>query len=392
MRADAPALVTIEEAARDWNAFRAAFPTTGQFTYLDTARKGLVPIWVEQAMRSWMADVYENAGFKAFSMDEIEVAREEIAQTFGAPAQCLALIKNTSEGMNIIAQGLGIQPGENVVISANEHENNTFPWRYLASKGIDVRIIAAGEDAAIPLKAYEKSIDAKTRVVSVALVSYGAGIRADIGAIVGLARARDAFTVVDAIQGLGILNQRLDGLGVDAVVCGGHKTLLSLAGAGLLYMRQDAVARITPPYAAKFSFTSLDRAVPDLRLASDAHRFEYGNPNFLGIWVQRNSARIIRRIGLDRIEERVKMLSDRLIAGLDTIGIHVRTPRPWEKRAGIVSMDWRRDAREIVDRLAEQRIILSDRDGHVRASLYACNNEADIDQFLNVAETMKAGG
>jgi selenocysteine lyase/cysteine desulfurase len=156
-------------------------------------------------------------------------------------------------------------------------------------------------------------------------------------------------------------------------------------------MHEDAIPRIMPPYAAKFSFTSLDRAVPDLKLASDAHRFEYGNPNFLGIWVQRNSARIIRRVGLDRIEERVRMLSDRLIAGLDTIGIPVRTPRAWEKRAGIVSMDWRKDAREIVDRLAKQRIILSDRDGHVRASLYACNNEADIDRFLNVAESMKVG-
>jgi selenocysteine lyase/cysteine desulfurase len=390
MRAQTPALAPIEEIARDWDAFRAAFPTTGHFTYLDTARKGLVPIWVEQAMRSWMADVYENAGFKAFSMDEIEMAREEIAQTFGAPPQCLALIKNTSEGMNIIAQGLSIQPGENVVISANEHENNTFPWRYLASKGVDVRILAAGEDAGIPLEAYERSIDTKTRVVSVALISYGAGIRSNIAEIVKLAQRRNAFTVVDGIQGLGILNQRVDSLGADAVVCGGHKTLLSLAGAGFLYMRQDAISRIMPPYAAKFSFTSLDRAVPDLRLASDAHRFEYGNPNFLGIWVQRNSARIIRRVGLDRIEQRVKMLSDRLIAGLDTIGIHVRTPRAWEKRAGIVSMDWRKDAREIVDRLAEQRIILSDRDGFVRASLYACNNEADIDRFLNAADSMKA--
>src|SRR5688572_6489683 len=286
---DAPAGPSVEEAAHDWSSFRAAFPTTERFTYLDTARKGLVPVWVEAAMRSWMADVYDNAGFKAFSMEETETARAEIASTFGAPSQCVALIKNTSEGMNIIAQGFGIQPGENVVISVNEHENNTFPWRYLGGTGIDVRILAADENSMIPLDAYARAIARKTRVVSVAWVSYGAGIRSSISEIAELARRHSALTVVDGIQATGILNQRVDALGADAVICGGHKTLLSLAGAGFLYMREDLIGDIAPPYAAKFSFTSLDRAVPDLRLAPDARRFEYGNPNFLGIWVQCNS-------------------------------------------------------------------------------------------------------
>jgi selenocysteine lyase/cysteine desulfurase len=378
------------EITRDWNAFRSAFPTTKNFTYLDTARKGLVPVWVEQTMRSWMADVYDNAGFKAFAMEETEAARDEVARTFGAASECVALVKNTSEGVNIIAQGLGIQPGENVVISVNEHDNNTFPWRYLGRKGVEVRIVPADDAAAIPLAAYEKAIDKKTRVLSMAWVSYGAGIRSNIAEIVGLARRHGAFTVVDGIQAIGILNQRVDSLGADAVVCGGHKTLLSLAGAGFLYMREDAIERIAPPYAAKFSFTSLDRTVPDLRLAPDARRFEYGNPNFLGIWVQRNSARIIRDVGLNRIEDRVRALGDRLMAGLDTLGIRVRTPRKWESRAGIISMDFRKNARELVDRFAERRVIVSDRDSFVRASLYACNNEADIDAFLNAAEALKA--
>jgi cysteine desulfurase / selenocysteine lyase len=389
VRADAAVLSSVEAAARDWNAFRAAFPTTGKFTYLDTARKGLVPVWVEAAMSSWMADVYDNAGFKAFSMEQIESAREDIAATFGAPSECLALIKNTSEGMNIIAQGLGIQPGENVVISVNEHENNTFPWRYLARKGIEVRILAADENATIPLDAYAKAIDRKTRVVSVAWVAYGAGIRSDIPEIAALARRHSAVSVVDGIQAAGIINQRVDDLGADAVICGGHKTLLSLAGAGFLYLRKDLIGDIAPPYAAKFSFTSLDRTVPNLELAPDARRFEYGNPNFLGIWVQSNSARIIGTIGLDRIEQRVRTLSDRLIAGLDTLRIRVRTPRRWEQRAGIVSMDFGRRASEIVDALEKQRIIVSERDKFVRASLYACNDEADIERFLNAAESLK---
>src|ERR1700694_4852284 len=129
--------------ATDWDAFRSAFPTTKRFVYLDTARKALLPVWVEEAMSGWLRDIYENAGEGAFSMAEIETARDEIAFTFGAPAANLALIKNTSEGMNILAKGLDIRAGDNVVLSECEHENNTFPWRHLAAKGVDVRIIRA---------------------------------------------------------------------------------------------------------------------------------------------------------------------------------------------------------------------------------------------------------
>ena len=369
--------------ATDWDAFRSAFPTTKRFVYLDTARKALLPVWVEEAMSGWLRDIYENAGEGAFSMTEIEAARAEIACTFGAPATNLALIKNTSEGVNILAKGLDIHAGENVVLSECEHENNTFPWRYLAAKGVDVRIIRAGNDGRIPLERYRDTIDSKTRVVSVAWVAYGNGARSDVPALASIARRHGALVAVDGIQAVGTINQRIDSLEADVVVAGGHKTQFSLAGAGFLYVRDNAIERIVPPYAAKFSFTSLDRTVAELTLASDAHRFEYGNPNFLGIHVQQSSARMIREVGLDRIEARVRLLTDRLIAGLDAAGIAVRTPRPWQQRAGIVSMDLRRHAGDAVRQLAQRKIIVSEKDGFVRASVHAYNNESDIDTLLD---------
>jgi cysteine desulfurase/selenocysteine lyase len=377
------ALASAHAIATDWNSFRSAFPTLERFVYLDTARKALVPLWVEAAMSEWLRDVYENAGEAAFSMDAVEAARAEIARTFGAPAANLALIKNTSEGMNILAKGLDIVPGENVVLSESEHENNTFPWRYLTAKGVDVRIIRADNDGKIPLELYRDTIDRKTRVVSVAWVAYGNGARSDVQEVAAIAHRHGALLAVDGIQGVGTIGQRIDSLDADVVVAGGHKTQFSLAGAGFLYVRDNAIERIVPPYAAKFSFTSLDRKVAELTLAPDAHRFEYGNPNFLGIQVQQFSARMIREVGLDRIEARVHMLTDRLLAGLDAAGIRVRTPRPWHQRAGIVSMDLGRDAGEAVRELAQRKIILSEKDGFARASVHAYNNESDIDALLD---------
>jgi cysteine desulfurase/selenocysteine lyase len=381
--------VSMQKSPGEWDAFRSDFPTTDRFVYLDTARKALVPAWTENAIAEWMHDVYENAGAKAFSMDQIEVARAEIAETFGAPAANVALIKNTSEGMNILAKGLDIGAGENVVLGESEHENNTFPWRHLARNGVDVRIIPADADGVIPLERYAEAIDQKTRVISVAWVAYGNGMRTDIGSLEPLARQCGALLAVDGIQAVGTINQRIDSLGADIVVAGGHKTQFSLAGAGLFYVRDEWIERIIPPYAAKFSFTSLDRSVPDLALARDAHRFEYGNPNFLGIHVQQFSARMIRKVGLDRIEARVHALTDRLLAGLDTTGIRVRTPRPWPRRGGIVSMDVGRDAGETARRLAARNIIVSEKDGFVRASIHAYNNEDDIDAFLDALKNTR---
>ena len=96
----------------DWAALRKDFPTAENFCYLNLANKAILPRSVEHSMQSWMNDIYENAGELAFSMDEIEKTREAVADLYGAPAECISLLKNTSEGVNIIAQGFPWQEGD----------------------------------------------------------------------------------------------------------------------------------------------------------------------------------------------------------------------------------------------------------------------------------------
>ena len=78
-------------------------------------------------MRESMADIYDNASRNAFSWDDAEETRRVVAEVFGAPRECLALVKNTSEGVNAVAQGFPWREGDNVVISELEHESNIFP-------------------------------------------------------------------------------------------------------------------------------------------------------------------------------------------------------------------------------------------------------------------------
>jgi len=371
-----------KSAAPDWAAIRKEFPTTEKFTYLNIANKAILPRAVEAAMGEWVADIYDNAGDNAFVMNIIEETRDAVATTFGMPRKNLALIKNTSEGINIVAQGLDWRDGDNVVISEYEHENNTFPWRHLARRGVEVRLASPGPDGCITIDQYNELVDERTRVLAVGWVVYGNGYRADLETLSGFCRDRGIKLVVDAIQAVGILSAPIAELGVDVLVAGGHKAQFSLAGAGIMYATDEMIETLTPPYAAKFSFTSLDRTVADPELAHDAHRFEYGNPNFLGCWVQRRSAEYLQAIGLANIEARVKSLTTRLMDKAEDQQIKVRTPKPWEQRAGIVSLDLGRDAKETVERLKTRDIIVSYKDGHLRASVHFYNNEDDIDHLM----------
>lgn len=369
-------------ASPDWVALRREFPTTERFVYLDIARKAILPRCVEQTMQAWTTDVYEQAGARAFSMDVVEETRAKVARVFGAPADTIALIKNTSEGISIAAQGLGLRPGDNVVINESEHENNTFPWRHLASRGVEVRLARPDNQGRITADSYRPLVDARTRVLSTAWVTYGLGCRVDVAALAELARSVGAVVVVDGIQAIGVLATPLQDLGADIIVSGGHKAQFSLAGAGLMYVRKDVIGEVTPPYAAKYSFVSNDRTQAEPQLAPDSHRFEYGNPNFLGVWVQGRSAEFVESIGLAQIEARVCELTTGLMQRADAAGIPVRTPRPWHERAGIVTFDLGGKDEPIAEALRKRDIVVSLKDGYLRAAVHFFNNEDDLEQLV----------
>jgi len=369
-------------AAPDWREIRKQFPTTEKLTFLNSGMKVILPKGVGEAMQEWIGDVYATAGETAFAMGEVEKTRAAVARTFGAPEDSVSLIKNTTEGIGIIAQGFPWRPGDNVVISDMEHENNTFAWRYLKSRGVEARFAKPDGQGRVTVDCYRHLVDGRTRILALAWVAYGNGYRADLAQIGAFCRERGIKLVVDGIQAVGVLATPIAGLGVDAMIAGGHKGQLSLVGAGFMYTAPDLLETIAPPYAGKYSFTSNDRFRPELELAHDGHRFEYGNPNFLGCFVQRRSAEWIGSIGLHHIEARVRELTTRLIEAAEMRQIGVRTPRPWPERAGLVSFDLGKPAGPAVAALKKKGIVVSDKDGYVRAGVHFYNDEEDIDRLL----------
>ena len=365
----------------DFGALRRQFPTLDNWVYLDTAAKAPLPKCAEEAMISYMADMWEQVGERAFSIQEIERARETLARLVGVSPSTVSFLKNTSEGINIVAHGLGLEAGDKVLISEFEHSACVLPWRRLEKIGVEV-VVVRGSDGRIPPESFIEKMDDRTRAVGVSWVAYGNGYRFDIPAIAAACRERDIVLAVDGIQAIGVLATPLTELGADVVVAGGFKGLLSPTGTGFLYCREGFASRIEPAYVARFSFESDDKWQQPLRLATDSSRFEYGNPNYLGIWVMRHSVELILDIGLDQIERQVEDLTTYLYERVEDRGFKVVTPKPWCERAGILSFDVP-EPEMVRQQLLDRRIVVNVRDGNtLRVAPHFYNTRQDIDTLV----------
>ncbi|HYH42769.1 MAG TPA: aminotransferase class V-fold PLP-dependent enzyme [Burkholderiales bacterium] len=369
----------------DWSAVRKEFPTLENWTYVDVARKTVPPRCQEAALREYTRDVYENAGADAWSALNTATARKALAQLLGAKPSEIAFTKNTTEGLNIAAHGFELEAGDNIVLTNMEHLANVWVWKHWEARGVEIRY-AQHRDGRLPLEAFVEKMDARTRVVSTAWVTYGNGSRVDLPGLGKICRERGVRLVVDGVQGAGLLATPLSELGADIVAIGGHKGLFGLTGSGIVYCREDFVDSLRTPFlrqpAAAGSETSKAYANSQFDYVRVAHRFEGGNPNFLGVRVLQRGAEFLSSIGLVHIEDRVRELTTSCLRMLKAAGFRTQTPEAWEERAQIINV-LVPNATELMDCLREKhRVVTNVKDDALRLSMSFMNNEADLEKTV----------
>jgi selenocysteine lyase/cysteine desulfurase len=370
----------------DWNALRQEFPTLRNWTYLDSARKTIPPRCQALALESYTRDVYEDAGADAWAATNVAETRELLAQLLGAQPGEIAFTKNTTEGLNIAAHGFDLKPGDNVVLTDMEHMANVWVWKHWEAKGVEIRY-ARNRDGRLPLEAFREQIDEHTRVVATAYVTYGNGCRVDLPELGAFCRSRGIRLVVDGVQAAGVLAAPLASLNADVIAIGGHKGLFGLTGSGIVYCREELIDELKTSFvrapAAADAPKTKAHAVSQFDYVRTAHRFEGGNPNFLGIRVLRAGAEFLRSIGLQQIEHRVRELSNACLKQLAAAGFETRTPAEWRERAQIVNV-LVPDAAGLMERLREKhRIVVNVKDDAVRLSMSFYNTEEDIEKAVS---------
>lgn len=377
--------------AADWSLLRAEFPTLERWTYLDVARKTPAPRCQECALQEYTRDIYEEAGAGAWAAPQVAETRAALARLLGAKPAEIAFTKNTTEGLNIAAHAFELSAGDNVVLTDVEHPANVWVWKHWEAKGVEIRYVR-NREGRLPLKAFVEEMDARTRVVSTAYVTYGNGYRVNLPELGRVCRERGVRLVADGVQAAGILAAPLNALGADLVAIGGHKGLFGLTGSGIVYCREELVDTIRTPFVKAPAAPAMVRAHVNSQFdyVRTAHRFEGGNPNFLGVRVLRAGAELLESIGLVRIEERVRGLTASCLRMLKSAGLETTTPHNWEERAQIVNV-LVADAAGVMERLREKhRVVVNVKDGAIRLSMSFFNNETDLEKTIRaIKEEMK---
>jgi len=377
----------------DWATLRNEFPTLAKWNYLDVARKTIPPRCQEWALQEYCRDVYENAGADAWSAVNVAETRTVMAQLLGAKPAEIAFTKNTTEGLNIAAHAFELKAGDNIVLTNMEHVANIWVWKHWEAKGVEI-CYAEHRNGRLPLDAFVEKMDDRTRVVSTAYITYGNGYRVNLPALGKVCRERDIRLVVDGVQAAGILAAPLSELGADIIAIGGHKGLFGLTGSGLVYCREQLVNELKTPFlkepAAKGSATARAHVNSQFDYVRIAHRFEGGNPNFLGIRVLRRGAEFLQSIGLPQIEQRVRELTTHFLALVRKAGLKTLTPEAWEERAQIVNL-LVPDAEQLQARLREQHIVVNVKDEALRVSMSFFNNEEDLERAIRAVKRATSG-
>jgi cysteine desulfurase/selenocysteine lyase len=357
-------------------------------TYLNHAAVAPWPACTVRAVQAFAAEngLQGASRYPEWIRVETEL-RERLRTLINADSRDeIALLKNTSEALSVVAWGLPWQSGDNVVISNQEFPSNRVVWQSLDSLGVETRL-ADLDSAATPEAALLACMDARTRLLSISSVQYGNGLRLDLEALGSACRDRNILFCVDAIQSLGALRFDVQAARADFVMADGHKWLLAPEGLALFYCRNSVMDRLAlHQYGWHMLADSGNYDVPSRAIAHSARRFECGSPNMLGIHALHASLGLILATGLEDIERRVldntRYILDFLARRADRF--ETLTPSTMERHAGIVTFRPRNAAvQQLYDWLHEHHIICALRGGGVRFSPHCYTPRAQLQRTLD---------
>jgi cysteine desulfurase/selenocysteine lyase len=366
----------------------AEFPVADRLLYMNHA--GVSPIPASSAAAGVrLLNQYRDEGALR-SRKWVELAdegRDRFARLIGASTDEIAFIKNTSEGISFIAAGFPWKEGDNLVTANVEFPANIYPWMRLEAYNIEVRMVQAREGR-VRKEDVIAACDEKTRLVALSSVEFANGYRIDLPGIGEYCQKQGIFFFVDAIQSLGVIPMDVRGFGIDALAADGHKWMLSPEGIGGFYISRDVMEMVEPVVLGWHSVRNrFDYENYDFRLSPDARRFEPGSFNTVGLAAFGASLELILSIGVERIWERVRRLTEEAIESALHAGYEVVSPRNPEERSGIVTFRVPgADSQALWKALLSRNAVCSHRLGGIRLSPHFYNTSEEIARFFQIVK------
>lgn len=322
----------------DIAALRRQIPLTERVVYLNTGSEGLVARPVEDRVVE-LIRLYDEEGFNSRHLLEeaTEKARTKLAQWLRVTADEVAFTDNASHSVAIVASGIDWKPGDEVLMSEEEHPALLLNFYYLQRLGVTVRRFALDPDPAQQLVHLEKAVGPRTRLIATSHVTALTGMRVAVREISAFARSRQIPTLIDGAQAVGEIDVDVAAIGCDFYVSNGHKWLHGPKGTGILVVRQDALDIAQPLQlgtgAAAYPLPDGTKVV----LNKTARRFEYATRHLGQFGGLLYALEWLESIGLDAIVDHARELSAYTKERVRALpGAHLLTPDPWEASSAMV--------------------------------------------------------
>ncbi|WP_132117970.1 aminotransferase class V-fold PLP-dependent enzyme [Actinocrispum wychmicini] len=365
------------------------FPVTAKWSYLNNAGMGPIATPTMEAVTQRSRELADD-GELAWGVhsEAVEQARVRGAQLMGVPSRDVAFVKNTTEGVAFVANGLAWRPGDRVVVVNRDFPSTLYPWTALQAKGVQVDLVEpVGVEERVSIDSLAEVIRTgpAPKVVAVSWIQFRRGWRIDLPALAELCRDVGALLCADVIQGLGVLPVELDRWGIDFAMADGHKWLLGPQGSGLFYVRADRRDLLTP---LEPGWNSMRHREEWDNLTFDyddsARRFEGGMPNIAGISGLGTSIGMLLEAGPEAIWAHVRNLLDHACEGLERLGAELISDRSAGHRSPILSFRIPgQDPNRLYETLKTRSIVCGSRGNALRISPHGYNSVEEIDNLLD---------
>lgn len=364
---------------------RELFPITRRANYLNHAAVSPLSIPTIQAVEAQIKDVHENGSVNFHDwLSTKEEARRLLAGLLGARPEQIAFMRNTSDALSTVANGLTWQKGDNIVSFRGEFPANVYPWLRIRDMfGVEVRMCEE-RDGRIDVEELAGLVDQNTRVIAISHVQYASGFRIDLERLGRLARRYDALLVADVIQALGVIPTNVEAELIDVAAGAGHKWLMTPEGVGYLYLSDRARERIQPTLVGWVSvpqpedWQNFEQGWKEGTLA-----WETGTGPAALIYGLKASLELLTGIGVSNTARHLEAVTDHLCEALPKRYELVSSRRSGEK-SQIVCIRHRDGlpAMALYAHLKKQHIITAPRGDRLRIAPHFYNIREEIDQLI----------